>query len=172
MSFNSDPAQHPQTNTGQYAEPNQGRFHGDTVAGLEGPYTDPQDLANAGPQQDAPDVFTSHPGLFNVLNQVLTHRQIGQYLPVPLSGGLMAPGKRVFAGFAFREASGTAGAVVNIRDGYDANARLVCPLTLAANESVRDFTTTVGIQLLQGLYVEIASGTVQGTVYTLEERNV
>lgn len=66
-------------------------------------------------------------------------------------------------GWAFHETAGAA-ARLNIRDGSDTNGGLLVPISLSANESTRDFPTK-GISFGAGIYVEIVSGAVEGTVY-------
>lgn len=69
------------------------------------------------------------------------------------------------AGYAIRETSGTAGAVVRLLDGFDSNGDLLVPINLSANESVRDWFQPTGISYGAGLYVQVVSGTIEGTVF-------
>lgn len=69
------------------------------------------------------------------------------------------------AGYALRETSGAAGATVRLHDGGDANGDLLVPITLAANESLRDWFMPMGISFGEaGLFIEI-SGAIEGTVF-------
>lgn len=68
-------------------------------------------------------------------------------------------------GFNLRETTGAGIATVRILDGTDASADLVVAITLAANESVRDWFSERGIALLNGCYVQRVTGTVEGAVY-------
>jgi hypothetical protein len=58
--------------------------------------------------------------------------------------------------------SATTAAVVNVRDGADATGDPVFPLVIAAGD-----TLVVGIKAAfnAGIYVEVVSGTVAGTVF-------
>jgi hypothetical protein len=72
------------------------------------------------------------------------------------------------AGFSFREVTGAA-AVIRLRDGADrdlaANGDLLVTVSLIGNESDRDWFMPGGISFGYGVYVEIVSGTVEGTIY-------
>jgi hypothetical protein len=54
----------------------------------------------------------------------------------------------------------TTAAVVNLRDG-DNTGPVVIPIAVAANDT---FTTGVSVPFNSGLYVEVVSGNVDGTV--------
>lgn len=69
------------------------------------------------------------------------------------------------AGFSIRETSGVNGALVRVHDGFDANGDVLVIISLAANESTRDWLLPAGIGFTAGLYLEIANGTVEGAVY-------
>lgn len=83
--------------------------------------------------------------------------------------GAIATGRTRFAGLALRETAG-APAVVRIRDGVDTQGGIVWPVSLAAGESIRDYLPVdSAIKLNNGLYVEIVSGTVEGTVLVVAD---
>ena len=67
-------------------------------------------------------------------------------------------------GWLVAETTGTATAKIRLHDGADANADLVGTITLAAGESARDFLGPQGIGLTYGLFVELVSGAVEGTL--------
>lgn len=73
-------------------------------------------------------------------------------------------------GWAFYETSGTASAQVKFHPGTDASQPAILTVNLAANESARDFLPEP-VEALNGLYVEVVSGTVAGNVYLLDGRN-
>lgn len=73
-----------------------------------------------------------------------------------------SPGR--LAGYALRETAGAA-AVVRLLDGPDANGDMLLSLSLAANESTRDWYLPGGISFTQGLFVVVVSGAIEGNVY-------
>lgn len=70
----------------------------------------------------------------------------------------------VLLGWSIRETTGVGSAVVILRDGGDATADEVGSVTLAAGASVRDLFP-FGISLTKGLYLDVQSGAVAGTIY-------
>jgi hypothetical protein len=88
--------------------------------------------------------------------------------PVPIEAGKrvrLATSGGTLAGFSLRETTGVAVAVVNLRDGDDANAALVQTISLAPAESVRDWFGDRGISLYNGLFMDVAAGAVDGAVF-------
>lgn len=73
-----------------------------------------------------------------------------------------APGALV--GYTVRETAGAA-AVVNLRDGGDVAGDLVVTVALAAGASETVWFGPGGLNLAQGLYVDVAAGDVAGAVY-------
>ena len=74
----------------------------------------------------------------------------------------------VVEGWALAEMTGSAPARVRIHDGADANGDLMASITLAANESVRDFLIPQALTTRSGsgaLYVEVVSGSVEGAIW-------
>ena len=96
---------------------------------------------------------------------------VGGYRAIPGAGGLLMPGAGLYGGYAVRETAGAV-AVLRIRDGFDASAALVDTVALPANGSAQAWLFPSGVQLRYGLFVEIVSGTVEGTVYTVDHRIV
>lgn len=71
------------------------------------------------------------------------------------------------AGLSLRETSGAASAVVRLRDGEDTSdpGNILISVSLAAGESTRDWYLPAGVSFGRGLYVEIVSGQVEGSVF-------
>lgn len=68
-------------------------------------------------------------------------------------------------GWAFRETSGSAGAVVRIRDG-GVSGRLLVSIHLDTSEWAGDFYAGEGLVLYNdALYIEVTSGSVEGAIY-------
>jgi len=88
--------------------------------------------------------------------------------PVPVGVGghgvKVSSSPAALVGYALRNLSAIddATATIVIRE-YDANGAVVIPITLAPNESIRDFFGP-GINFVDGVYVEI-TGEVDGTVW-------
>lgn len=73
-------------------------------------------------------------------------------------------------GFAVRETTGAGAATFRLHDGNDATGPNVIPVTLAAGESSRDWFGDGGISLEGGCFLEVISGTVEGTVFLSDDR--
>lgn len=86
-------------------------------------------------------------------------------LTVPLTGASQrityAPSR--ILGFALLESSGGAGAIVRLRDG-DAGD-LIVPVSLAAGESAREWWGPGGVSTTAGIYLEVVSGAVVGSIF-------
>lgn len=67
-------------------------------------------------------------------------------------------------GYSIRENGGVA-ALVHLRDGPDAAGDLVCTLALAAGESAQAWFGPGGLNIGQGLFVHVETGSVAGAVY-------
>jgi hypothetical protein len=68
------------------------------------------------------------------------------------------------AGYSLRETAGAA-AVVRLRDGVDASGDIIVTVALPANGSANQWYLPHGIAFTAGLFVEVASGAVEGVVY-------
>ena len=79
-----------------------------------------------------------------------------------LAGGLL-----IVTGWAFKEMTNSAGAAFNIIDGQDASGRLVAPITLVTNESIRDLTGDGGLAFESGIFIHVVSGSISGTVWAV-----
>jgi hypothetical protein len=71
------------------------------------------------------------------------------------------------AGFSFTETTAVQGATAKVRlhDGIDVNGDTLMTITLGANESAREWFLPQGISFETGLYVEVISGSIEGTVF-------
>lgn len=83
----------------------------------------------------------------------------------PSGNGRLTTAAGRLVGFALRETSGAASAVVVIRDGADATGAVLAPVTLGPGESVRDWFGPAGVNIAAGCFVHIVSGAVEGAVY-------
>lgn len=66
--------------------------------------------------------------------------------------------------WSFLETTGTTRATVRLRDGADANAAVIVPISLSAGESTRDWLGPQGIPCKAGVYLEVVSGSVEGNI--------
>lgn len=73
-----------------------------------------------------------------------------------------SPGRLV--GFALRNTDSGNPATVYLRDGNDADGALIVPVQLAAGESTGD-AWAIAVSFVDGLYVDVNAGTVEGAVY-------
>jgi hypothetical protein len=82
----------------------------------------------------------------------------------PGSSGLLdgAGGRVVW--WAWRETSGTAGAVLRLWDGSGPNGGLLVPISLNAGESTRDFPGWHSLPYRTGLFLELVVGSIEGQV--------
>lgn len=85
------------------------------------------------------------------------------------ASGVLVPFASKILGWNFKETSGAGTASVTIYQGQDANQQPLLYITLAANESMRDFIQ-IPIEAQGGIYVGI-TGSAVGIVYTEEYRN-
>lgn len=68
-----------------------------------------------------------------------------------------------YYGFSLRETAGST-AVVRIRDSGVVGGTILDTVAFTANASVREWYGNGGIHVRGGLYVEIVSGTVEGSI--------
>lgn len=76
---------------------------------------------------------------------------------------MSSPGR--IAGFSVRETTGAGPALVMLHDGADIGGDLVMTISLSAGESARDWFWPGGISLTYGLFVEVATGSIEGVAY-------
>ena len=79
---------------------------------------------------------------------------------------------KVVAGFSVRlmgwtitETSGSAGCTVNIYDGPDTSGEIVLPIKLASGGSSTDWFGPNGILFKNAVFVNLASGQAQGSIF-------
>lgn len=76
-------------------------------------------------------------------------------------------GKMLFLGFAVKETTGSATAEVDLYDGQGSGGILIAPVTLAANESAREFWPRPAITADNGVAVVWVSGSVSGSIFVI-----
>ena len=77
---------------------------------------------------------------------------------------LTITGKGVYIGFSFRETSGSATATIRVYDGTTAAGTLLDTIQLTAAESAREWYGPQGIRFTSGLYVDVVTGDIEGSV--------
>lgn len=68
-------------------------------------------------------------------------------------------------GWALKETTGLATAELDLLDGTNTDGDLLAPITLAPSESVRDWFGPAGISFGRGLFAQLVSGSISGTVW-------
>lgn len=140
----------------------------------EGDYAEGSEMLELTPQpfaDDVPDLLHEHPGRFYTQAPART-REVGKPRFVSSYGGAIITGDVLLGGFCFRETTETAGALIKLHDGADANAATVSIISLAPNESIRDWYLPSGIRFKYGLYVEVINGAIEGVLYQVEAEDV
>ena len=84
---------------------------------------------------------------------------------------VLNPASCLVTGISVKEATGTGTASITLVSGTDGNQLPLMYITLAANESIRDFFP-LPIESLHGVNVVVNSGSVLGVLYTREVTNV
>lgn len=74
-------------------------------------------------------------------------------------------GPFILRGWAFKETTGSAAATFELYDGPDDTTVLVVPINLATSESTRDWLTGNGIIIRTGLFLEMLTGSIKGTIW-------
>lgn len=87
-------------------------------------------------------------------------------LTVKLTGGnqQIATGVATYRGFSISETSGTASARIRIFEGNSTAGPILDEITLAANESAREYYADNNFSVGSGIYVQVVSGSVSGSV--------
>lgn len=88
-------------------------------------------------------------------------------IPVGVTtAGLLLMGPRaILYGWTFRETTGTAAAEVRIRNGQSASGVLAASIGLAEGASVSQGAADPGMLMDGGVYLEVVSGSVEGSVF-------
>lgn len=71
----------------------------------------------------------------------------------------------ILFGYALRNVSTSVTAAMDLYDGGDASGSPIFPLTFAASESIGDWFGDQGIWMQNGLYANVTSGEVRGSVF-------
>lgn len=80
---------------------------------------------------------------------------------------VLVGGASYVLGWSLREATGGAGAQVELYDGTSTDGMLAATITLAANESTRDLIPAPGLLFDVGLFVDVSGGEVAGSLWVL-----
>jgi hypothetical protein len=87
---------------------------------------------------------------------------------VPVSGSVLVAGRRSLVnGFSFTEISGVNPATVQLISGQTATGVIVATITLAANESSREYIPWPFILFKYGIFANVVSGAIVGSVSSL-----
>jgi hypothetical protein len=87
---------------------------------------------------------------------------------VPVTASGLVAGRRSFiTGFSFTESTGTATASVQLITGQSASGILLATINLAISESAREYLPWPWLLAKYGIFVNIASGAVNGSVSSL-----
>ena len=68
-------------------------------------------------------------------------------------------------GIGVKETTGTTAAVFNLRGGSGTSGILGLPYTLSGGQSVREWFGEAGLTFVEGLFLEVVTGTVTGCVW-------
>lgn len=68
-------------------------------------------------------------------------------------------------GFALKETTGVNPAELDLLDGVNADGDILVPITLTAGQSTRDWYGPAGISFGRGLFAQLITGSVTGTVW-------
>lgn len=80
-------------------------------------------------------------------------------------------GNAVLLGWSFAETTNSATASLTLNDGPDDTYPEIVRINLAINESTRDYPPGNGILIRTGIFLEILSGSVEGTIWFLPITN-
>jgi hypothetical protein len=87
---------------------------------------------------------------------------------VPVTASGLVAGRRSFiTGFSFTETTGTATASVQLITGQTAGGILLATINLAISESAREYLPWPWLLAKYGIFVNVASGAVAGSVSSL-----
>lgn len=86
-------------------------------------------------------------------------------VPATVAGTLFANGPIRLMGWALKESTGAAAAAFELYDGNDATGQSLAPVTLVANESIRDWFGAAGVLCERGVFLNVTAGSVRGTLF-------
>lgn len=80
------------------------------------------------------------------------------------AAGALLPNFGIYGGYSLRETAGAAATVRLWDNASAASGTIVATIALVANAS-RDFIAPQGVRFANGLFAEVVTGTVEGSVY-------
>lgn len=86
-------------------------------------------------------------------------------MPATVAGNTFTMGPVRLMGWSLKETTGAATAAFELYDGNDVTGQSLAPVTLQANESIRDWFGATGIICERGLFINVTSGSVRGTLF-------
>lgn len=92
-------------------------------------------------------------------------------VPTPAVSGQLDNASGRLLWWAFRETTGAAPCTFRLWDGSNNAGRLMVPFSLSANGSTRDYPGMHSLPYVTGLYLEVLTGTFEGTVYVLSGKH-
>lgn len=120
------------------------------------------------PEPD-PSWMDENPGDFVTATDKYGYSDTNNYRPFAGSGLSNAPAPGSLGGINIRETAGGAPVIVRIRDGIDVGAQYLVSIAVPAGTS-KEVQFTVPIRYRFGLYVEVVSGSCEGTLYIRQSR--
>lgn len=81
---------------------------------------------------------------------------------------LLAGGLTLIVGWSWIETTGAAAAEFNLVDGTGAGGALVAPISLSSGQSTRDLIPHPFLACHSGLFLDMVSGSVRGSVWVIE----
>ncbi len=97
------------------------------------------------------------------LGVVIKGAEVRSFKAGASSGLSFSPGRLM--GWSLRETSGAGSATVYVRDGRDNQADIIAVIQLQPSESARDWFAPGGISYQWGIFLDVASGAIEGAVY-------
>jgi hypothetical protein len=90
-------------------------------------------------------------------------------LPFPASNqsAALSSKREVIGGWTFRETTGAAPADMQLIDGSSNTGVIIAEITLSPGQSIRDVTGYLAVVCLRGIWVQVNSGTVRGSVWAM-----
>lgn len=88
----------------------------------------------------------------------------GSAAPFSGSDGAVVARRAVYLGFSLRETAGTTATLRVYDNASAASGTLLDTIQLSANESAREYYGPEGIGAVNGIYVDVVSGTVEGSL--------